>query len=169
MSERPHEHPDELDALAAAWRDLEAPADLDERQAADPETRACVDWMARAWEALEAPALPALPVAGPQRMRPRLRNRVLLRALPFAAAALAIALLQTRQSAPNAPGGQTEMARAEPPAAKPIRPVFHDDGSVETRYGNVRLILVPDSTTEAERLGPSSPGSTPETSTEKPR
>jgi len=144
---------DEIDPLRAAWKQLQVPDELAHRAAGDPETRACMDWMVSAWSSLDAPPA-ALRSArsGPDPVT--LRRRVVRRVVPFAAAACALFVWRVGQPAselPPAPMQSVEIAQANPERSvtRPvIHPVINRDGSIETRSGNVRLILLPENTSE---------------------
>ncbi|MFT5051322.1 MAG: hypothetical protein ACI8QZ_002733 [Chlamydiales bacterium] len=148
---------DEFDALRQAWKQLQVPEELAHDASNDPETQACMDWMTSAWNSLEVP--PPDRIAAPPILS--VRRRVLRHVMPFAAAAclLFIWRAQLSGSAPaDAPGRSLEIAMARP--TRPvIRPVIHSDGSIETRSGSVRLILLPEQASEP-MASPAEPSTT---------
>ncbi len=131
---------DPLDSLHEAWRSLDSPPPhADEDPSADALTRATVEWLRGAWEALEAPALesPAMRTADDHDAT-RERRRLLPLAAAIAAGWL-LFLLWLARPGEEASNGIAVAPEEELPA---MHATLRDDGSVELRSGVVRLVLM---------------------------
>jgi hypothetical protein len=137
---------DPLDALRAAWRELEPPrpdAELEERER---ETEAAVEWLRAAWRK----ASPA-PARAPWRLRLVQRRARLVRTTLAVAAVLAAvlairgALVPADESPVEWTSAYDLASRADDvapvPAPSAAELVASSATHVELRAGNVRLIL----------------------------
>jgi len=127
---------DPLDDLAAAWRKLDPPSPHPDEDAL---TRATVEWLRGAWNALEAPTL-ELPVVQSAALRDQPRRT--LRLLPLAAAVAAGWLLFVFWLARPAAESANEIAKAPEQDLPAMHAIRRDDGSFELRSGVVRLVLL---------------------------
>lgn len=135
-------------------RDLWARLDTAPEPPEDPLTDAAVQWARRAWDSVEAPAMPALPV--------RRRGRLPLGRVAAAAViavGIGVALWSVSQPSPAvghdtdtptpvAVGADPDQGPAVPeaPQVTGTRP----DGGIEFKSGPVRLVLVHASVPDAE-------------------